>query len=59
MKRIPSYVKDTCDFISKLKTAEPVPVNSYLVSLDEKSLNTDIPNSEGKKAVKISLDHNP
>ena len=59
VKQIPSYVKDTSDFMSKLKALETVPDNSYLVSLDVKSLYTNIPNSEGIKAVKISLDNFP
>ena len=46
VKQIPSYVKDTSDFISKPKALETVPDNLYLVSLDVKSLNTNIPNSE-------------
>ena len=45
--------------MSKLKAVETVPDNSYLVSLDVKSLYTNIPNSEGIKAVKISLDNFP
>ena len=52
VKQIPSYVKDTSDFMSKLKAVETVPDNSYLVSRDVKSLYTNIPNSEGIKAVK-------
>ena len=34
VKQIPSYVKDTSDFMSKLKSVETVPNNSYLVLLD-------------------------
>ena len=52
-QQIPSYVTDTCGFISKLKAAETVPDNSYLVLLNVKSLYTSIPNSEGIEAVKI------
>ena len=55
-KQIASYVKDTSDFISKLKAVETVPDNSYL---DVKSLYTNIPNSEGIRAVKTSLDNFP
>ena len=58
-QQIPSYVTDTCGFISKLKAAETVPDNSYLVLLNVKSLYTSIPNSEGIEAVKISPDNFP
>ena len=43
----------------KLKAVETVPDNSYLVSLDVISLYKNIPNSEGIKAVKTSLDNFP
>ena len=56
VKQIPSYVKITSDFINKLKTVETVPDNSCLVSLDIKSLHTNIPNSEGMKALKTFLE---
>ena len=46
-------------FISKLKAVETVPDNSYLISLDVKSLYTNIPNSIGIKAVKTSPDSFP
>ena len=55
IKQILSYVKDTNDFISKLKAVETVPDNSCLVLLDVKSLQKNIPNSEGIKAMKTSL----
>ena len=53
------HLTDTCGFISKLKAAETVPDNSYLVLLNVKSLYTSIPNSEGIEAVKISPDNFP
>ena len=59
IKQIPSYVKYTSVFISKLKSVQTVADNSYLVSLDVKSLYINIPNSEGIKAVKTSLDNSP
>ena len=54
VREIPSYIKDTSDFLRKLKPITEVPENSYLVALDVKSLCTSIWNSEGIKAVKIS-----
>ena len=46
VKQIPSYVKDTTDFLRKIeaKKSESVPDNAYLVPLDIKSLYTSIPN---------------
>ena len=52
MKQIPSYVKDTSDFTSKLKTEEAVPDNSYQVPLDVKCLYRNILNFEGIKVEK-------
>ena len=56
VKEIPSYVQDTTDFLRKINQINFVPDNSYLVSVDVKSLYTNIPNSEGMKAVKMSLE---
>ena len=56
VKELPSYVKDTTDFLNKVDQLEKVPENSTLVSLDVKSLYTNIPNNEGISAVKKHLD---
>ena len=53
-REIPSYIKDTNDFLCKQKSITEVPENSYLVTLDVKPLYTSMQNSEGIKAVKIS-----
>ena len=42
-----------------MNAVEFVPDNSYLASLDVKSLYTSIPNAEGIKTVKKSLDKHP
>ena len=52
VKQIPSYVKDTNDFINKINAVKSVPKNSYLVTMDVRSLYTNIPNAEGISAVK-------
>ena len=59
VREIPSNVKDTSDFLRKFNAVEFVPDNSYFVSLDVKSLYTSIPNAEGIKAVRMSLDNHP
>ena len=50
---IPSYIKDTSEFLRKLQPITEIPENSYLITLDVKSLYTSIPKSEGIKTVKI------
>ena len=58
VKVFPSYVKDTTDFINKirnLKTQNRI----ILVTMDVTSLYTNIPNHEGKTAVERTLiEHN-
>ena len=46
-------------FYEKSTKYEKIPDNSYLVPLDVRSLRTSIPNSEGIKAVKTSLENFP
>ena len=55
-KEIKSYVQDTSDFIEKINQAGTVPENTYLVSMDVRSLYTNIPYEEGIKALEESLD---
>ena len=55
VKNIPSYIKDTNDFIKKTKDLK-VPKDATLVSLDVKALYRSIANSEGIAAVKRAYD---
>ena len=55
VKEMSSYVQDTTDFLRKINQINFVPDNSHLVSLEVKSLYTNIPNAEGIKSVKTSL----
>ena len=55
VKKLKSYVKDTTDFIKKIEPIDHVSDDSYLVSLDVRSLYTDIPHKEGIEAVKQKL----
>ena len=58
VREIRSYVKDTSEFLRKISAVEFVPDN-YLVSLDVKSIYTNIPSAEVIKAVKESLENHP
>ena len=55
VKKLKSYVKDTTDFIKKIEAIYHVSDASYLVSLDVRSLYTNIPHKEGIEAVKQKL----
>ena len=58
VREIPSYIKDTIDFINKINSF-PVPPDSLLVTMDVKSRYTSIPNNEGIPSVKKKYDHYP
>ena len=58
VSEIPSYVKDTNDFINKIDNF-PVPPNIILVTMDVKSVYTSIPNNEEIVCVKKKYDHYP
>ena len=57
VKEILSYIQHTTDFLRKINQIDFIPDNSYLVSLDVKSLYTNIPNAEGVKSIKTSLEN--
>ena len=59
VKNIPSYVRETKDFLTKLNDVRRIPKESLLVTLDLKSLCTNIPNNEGIKAVREAYDKHP
>ena len=59
VKNIPSYVRDTTDFLQKLDKVKNIPNDCLLVTLDVKSLYTNIPNNEGIKAVREAYDNHP
>lgn len=56
VKDLKSYVKDTTDFINKIESQLNIPTNSFLVSMDVRSLYRNIPHKEGITAVKDSLE---
>ena len=55
MKTLPSYVKDTTDFICKIKSIPNLSKNSLLVTLGFTSLYTNIPHEDGIKACNYYL----
>ena len=50
MESLPSYVKDTSDFITKIHNLKGIPQNAFLVTLDVTSLYSNIPHDDGIKA---------
>ena len=49
MKQLPAYLKDTTQFLCEI-TDIPVQIDTWLVTVDVKSLYTNIPNDEGIQA---------
>ena len=54
VQNIPSYVQYSNNFLNKINTAKNIPANCLLVTMDVKSLYTNIPNSEGISTVKVA-----
>ena len=54
MKALPSYLKDTTEFINEIKDIH-VESDTLLVTIDVKSLYTSIPHSDGIKACSEAL----
>ncbi|XP_060073403.1 uncharacterized protein LOC132553191 [Ylistrum balloti] len=52
-----SYIKDTTDFLRKIKELGPIPPGSLLCTADVSSLYTSIPHQDGIRAAKIALDN--
>ena len=52
---MPSYVEDTSDFINRINETKDINKDTILVTLDVKSLYTNIPNHEGIEAGKSAL----
>ena len=54
-REIPSYIKDTTDFLCKLRSVDKIPPGSLLLTLDVRSLYTNIPHKEGIDACRNIL----
>ena len=55
-QKVKSYIKDTKDFLNKLKELPELPEDSFLCSIDVVSLYPNIPHEFGLSALKESLD---
>ena len=55
VRTIPSYIKDTTDFLMKVQSLTNLPSNTLLVTLDVSSLYTNIPHEEGIAACTEAL----
>ena len=53
--QLPSHIRDTTDFITKLRRLPQLPSGSLLITLDVSSLYTNIPHEEGITACKEFL----
>ena len=62
VKDLPSYIKDTPDFLRKISSVnsqEKIPDGAILVSIDVSSLYTNIPMNEGIQAMEEALNKRP
>ena len=54
-KSLPPYIKGTSNFVNRINETKDINKDTILVSLDVKSLYTNIPNPERIEAVKCAL----
>ena len=54
-QQVKSYLKDTSDFLRKVKSLPPLPENSLLVTMDVVALYPNIPHEGGLKAIENAL----
>jgi hypothetical protein len=52
---IPSYLRDSYDFLDRLRSFGPLPVDSFLVTLDVVALYPSIPHQDGLAALRSFL----
>ena len=53
--KLKSYIKDTSDFVKKIKEMGKVPKDSILVTMDVKALYTNVDHNEGSEAMHEAL----
>ena len=56
VKQLPSYLRDTKDFLWRISNLDPLPPDCILLTLDVSSLYTNIPHNEGIEACRRALD---
>ena len=59
MKQAESYIRDTGDFLAKLKAAGEVPKGAILVTADVVGLYPSVPHSEGLEIFKKQSENVP
>ena len=52
VEALPSFIKDTTDYLQTMAALNPLPPNTTLVIMDVTSLYTNIPHSDGIEACK-------
>ena len=57
MQRGKSYIKDSGDFINKIKSLQNIPEGAILVTADVVGLYPSIPHEAGLKALREALDN--
>ena len=57
MESLPSYIKDTTDFINKIRQLPQLSKDSFLVTLDVSSLYSNIPHKDGIEACQYFMNN--
>ena len=52
VEALPSFIKDTTDYLQKMAALNPLPSNTTLITMDVTSLYTNIPHSDGIEVCK-------
>ena len=55
-KKVKSYIRDTTDLINKIKHIKRIPRNAILVTMDVRSLYSNIKHNDGIAALKECID---
>ena len=56
VSKLKSYIKDTSDFLRKIKDIGEIPKDAILVTMDVTGLYTNIDNTEGLEAMREALE---
>ena len=58
-KKVASYIKDSGDFLEKIRKIEKLDEDTWLVTIDVSALYTNIPHEEGLRALREALSKRP